>query len=184
MKGRRPEPAALQDAKGNPGRRRRASIVAPPASTWDVKAPVKLTGDAARVWAHLAPELERMKFLRPTDAQAFARYCRDVAHYWDVTQRLDEAGDTYVSESVHGRMLRINPHFVIQERLGRRLQEAEDRFGLSPAARQSIMLRLAQQLPSQPNLPNTAPAQPLPENPAGVGSPIGALSRAAGQPLN
>jgi len=189
-RGRRPQPAALIEAKGNPGRRRQPSLVQPTSADAlrpVLTPPVKLSGDAATIWRLLAPELERLKFLRPTDAHPFARYCRDLAHYWDVTHRLDTAGDTYLSESVHGKMLRIHPMFIIQERLGRRLEAAEDRFGMSPAARQSIMLRLANLQPAQGSLPGTqagATPQPLPAEPVGIGSPIGALARAAGQPLN
>jgi P27 family predicted phage terminase small subunit len=174
-RGRKPDGDALQDAKGRPGKRRRAT---PPASSTvaatTIQPSSKLKQSALHVWRALAPELERLNFLRPTDANAFSRYCQTVARYWQVSEDLDREGETYTTDSAHGSMKRINPLFIIQERLSRRLTELEDRFGLTPAARQQIMLRLAQQQPSLPLAPGAAatPTDPPPPTDAG---PIGIL---------
>lgn len=113
-----------------------------------------------------------MNFVRPTDAQAFTRYCASVAQYWEVSTKLETEGLTYETTSLHGSMTRLNPLFLVQERLVRRLVDLEDRFGLNPAARQSIMLRLAQ---GQAQLPLSMPEQhPQAES----DTPIGMLSTA------
>lgn len=179
-RGRKPDSDAMQDAKGRPGKRRRATL---PASSTVASSTIqpsgKLKQPALHIWRALAPDLERLNFLRPTDAQAFSRYCQTVARYWQVSADLDTEGETYTTDSAHGSMKRINPLFIIQERLARRLTELEDRFGLTPAARQQIMLRLAQQQPSLPLTPGTAaqpsdqPAPPVPD-----AGPIGILGAA------
>lgn len=167
MRGRNPQPAAIKEAKGNPGKR-------PIAKETDIRdlakgAPNWLTDKAAlAIWAELHGELTRIKLLRATDANAFARYCRNVAHWIAVTKVLAEEGDTYVTETKHGTMRRINPSFIIQERIERRLVDAEDRLGLNPAARQRILQQMASsaqqlQLPiegSEAGKGNDAPRRP------------------------
>lgn len=143
-KGRRPEPAEMQAAKGDPGKRGRDRIVETDAlEVLADQPPPQITGLAAEVWRELLPSLRQAKFVRRTDHQAFARYCNDVARYWRVTQELDEEGETYWTDTNHGKMKRINPTFIVQERLHKRIEAAEDRIGLNPAARQQMMLRQA-----------------------------------------
>lgn len=168
MRGRKPQPDELKRAKGNPGKR---ALAAPlEASPVTLKAPAKLSAAALAVWRETATELERMNFLRPTDRNAFARYCETVAEYWRVSTSLRRLkSNTYETDTLHGRMLRIHPDFLVQDRLFKRLTDLEDRFGLSPAARQAIMLRLAQ---VQPQLPFGATAVPETKEPDG---PIGIL---------
>ena len=166
MRGRR-EPAEGQAATGNPSRRKRP-VVAGLGEAGE--APKQLDALAKRVWEHLAPELVRMKLLRATDAQGFARYCEAVVRYWSVTERLGTAGETYETDSAHGKMQRVNPLFIVQDRLAKRLVDLEDRFGLSPRARQQIFLSLAAttapQLPFEKKPEETAPA-PEAESPVG-----------------
>jgi P27 family predicted phage terminase small subunit len=179
--GRRPDPAALQEAKGNPGKRRKSPEL-PNLPAGSIPAPSRLNSDGLRVWEQIAPELQRMNFLRGTDANAFARYCDAVVRFWRITEKLRDEGETYTSKSAHGELQRINPLFVIEERLAKRLESLEDRFGLNPAARQQIMLRLAQHQPQLPFGPAKSaegeaetPSQPPGADPLSA-SPIGLLN--------
>ncbi|MFC4169616.1 phage terminase small subunit P27 family [Teichococcus aestuarii] len=134
--------------------------------------PTRLDDAAREIWARLAPDLERMNFLRATDVHAFARYCSALTRYYKVTEDLHAKGETYTSASAHGTLERIHPLFVVQERLAKRLESLEDRFGLNPAARQQIMMRLAQH---QPQLPLAAPnAEKQPEQSAAPEPPVAA----------
>lgn len=178
IRGRKPDTDEVQDAKGRPGKRRRA---APPAAASAVSGTAvqpssKLSRPALHIWRVLAPDLEQMNFLRATDSPAFSRYCQTLAKYWEISTELDREGVVYLTESAHGSMKRVNPLFLVQERLSRRLTEFEDRFGLSPASRQQIMVRLAQQQPQLP-LGATPPTsdQPPAAMPADTG-PIGLLN--------
>lgn len=140
MRGRKPEPAAVKEAKGNPGRR---PLPKEQDAVRATEAPKALSRQAKKIWEELAPDLQRMKFLRPTDAHAFARYCEHLTRWWELTKSLRKTGETYESESNHGKLLRVRPEFLVRERLEKRMEALEDRFGLSPAARQQILQRLA-----------------------------------------
>ena len=150
--GRRPQPTEVKKARGNPGRRRLSSDDASSAQPGfaAIAPPSQLRQAGVTVWKQIAPELANMNLLRPSDRHAFGRYCESLGHFWDVTRRLHKEGDTYTSESAHGTLKRINPLFLLQERLAKRLEGLEDRFGLSPAARQQILARFAAHQPSLP----------------------------------
>lgn len=185
--GRRPDPAGLQEAKGNPGKRRRTPVQPVPGGG-TIAAPTRMTAEGQRVWDRLVPELVRMNFLRATDVQAFGRYCDAVARYWKITLQLRKVGETYTSKSNHGDLQRISPLFVVEERLAKRLESLEDRFGLNPAARQQIMLRLASaqgQLdlgrpPPEPereaSAPEASPSEGLSASPIGLLTPPARLN--------
>jgi len=145
-RGRRPDPEAVKIAKGSK-RSARASAVDGTAELRS-SAPKNLSASAKRVWDALAPELGRLKFLRDTDRDAFARYCEHASRWWALTKDLRSEGDTYWTESAHGKMQRLNPKFMVRERIENRLESLEDRFGLNPAARQQILQRLAALPPS------------------------------------
>ncbi len=175
-RGRKPDTAALQDLKGNPARRKRVPVSDLPAG--GLRPSSKLTPAAQAVWRSLAPDLERVNFIRSTDAQLLSRYCQTVVMYWESQQAVRKGGTTYETESLHGKMRRINPDFVVQMRLEQSLVSMEDRLGLSPLARQQILLRLANT--AQPSLPlsQTADAQKQPLSPdqPSPASPIGLLN--------
>src|SRR5690625_1355421 len=120
-RGRKAKPAALKRAQGNPGKRALPELPVeaeqqPLKSSANSTAPKRLSAEGRRIWDALAPELERLKFLRPSDQPAFERYCDTLASYWRVTLELRKAGETYETESAHGRMLRVHPKFMVQDR--------------------------------------------------------------------
>lgn len=153
MRGRKSQPAEVKEAKGNPGRRPTGAV-----STADVPelsggAPAHLTTEGKKIWRDLAPQLRQTKLIRQTDRLALARYCDTLADYWKVTRELRTKKHVYEAERVDGgKMLRVNPLFMVQDRLARRLDTMEDRFGLTPRARQELFYRLAQ-APAAPPLP-------------------------------
>lgn len=178
MQGRKPEPAGLKEAKGNPGKRKIPKAGAA-ASAGEITPSSKLGRPALSIWHELKPELERMNFIRPTDRHALSRYCDTMAEYWRVTLALrsKSQGLTYETTGPNGSMTRINPLFLIQDRLEKRLMMLEDRFGMNPMARQQIMLRLAERQPQLPLGPQGA-TEPAPDAdaPGLLDNPIGVLS--------
>lgn len=191
-RGPKPEPAALKRAKGNPGKRR--IIEAPPlagVAGSKIVAHPSLSKDARAVWNKLAPELERLQFLRPTDVDAFARYCEHLSKWWSLTRAIRREGETYLAKSEHNPegLHRLNPKFLIRERIENRLETLEDRFGLTPASRHQILRQLSMlpmgdlfdrvgQADANANLVGGAPnaGPPVNETPS---SPVGLLARAA-----
>lgn len=149
-RGRKPQPAALKQARGNPGKRPIAEAAAPPepppAKPVRFKPTARLSARGKKIWTALAEELVRLNFLRSTDLPAFERYCYELDRYWTIASKLKAKGqarEVYWTDSQHGRMMRINPWFAVQDRIARRLESMEDSFGLSPAARQRIMQQMA-----------------------------------------
>lgn len=149
-----------------------------------VVAPKWLKREGLRIWNRLAPTLQAAKLLTQADAETFARYCRNFARWLDAQKAIDKEGATYESESQWGKLKRVNPVYLIADRLERQLLAAEDRFGLNPAERQRIFAARAQtgvsgdlfapptkQSPSRregdPAMQPAAPAEPI-EAPEGL----------------
>ena len=199
-RGPKPQPAAVKQAKGNPGHR---PVGADPVAAAEADAPEKaiavvaepplwLKGKGLKIWDRLAPRLAAMKLLSPIDAEAFGRYCRSFAR-WEKMQRvLDEEGETYESESQHGKLKRAHPAFLISDRLERQLLATEDRFGLNPAERQRLYAARAAQPAFPGDLFGGSPAgqppagdkrprteqrpSPAPGSRGGPSSPVGFLN--------
>src|SRR5690625_1881066 len=103
-RGRKPKLDALKRAQGNPGKRALPALPveaeqAPLPKSKRSSAPKRLSADGRKIWDALAPELERLKFLRASDQGTFERYCDTLASYWQVTLELRDAGATYETES-------------------------------------------------------------------------------------
>ena len=169
-RGRRPDPQAVRDAKGNPGKRAKPVVDAAAMKPGGIIKPLaKLTPAAAAIWQSLGPDLERLNFIRGTDRELFGRYCQTVVEYWEATRHLRLEGSVYWTETLHGKMKRINPYFLVQERLAARLVPMEDRLGLNPASRQQLLIRLSTLNPQLPFNSNAVPDSRPPDDMADIG---------------
>jgi len=167
-RGPKPEPAAIKVKKGS-SRRPVGSDPAPEAaaSPSRVEAPSWLKGDGLDVWKRLAPRLIGMNLLSGTDAETFARYCKNFARWFKMQRVLDAEGETYESESPHGKYKRAHPAYLIADRLERQLTTAEANFGLNPAERQRIFAARAAALAGgAPDLFSGAGAKSVQTTPA------------------
>lgn len=187
MRGRKRQSASIREAKGNPGKQARLEATAakpaadrkpaPLTATSKVPGggtPRELTREGKRVWNMVVPQLHEINFFDPLDRGALARYCDAIAEYWKVTRQLRKMKYTYEVKKVGGgTMLRFNPLFMVQDRLGRRLDVLEDRFGMTTRSRQEIMYRLANQVPQLPLGKSHDADAPEPDHK----SPIGILNR-------
>jgi len=161
MKGRRPKPAALKKAQGNPGHRRVPEVPAQPSPPHVLSdGAISLNEQAALLYDHVSGSLKQMNFVRHSDEPLLRRYCDLTARYWKLSQKVDHLGDeTYECETtVGGKMERIRPQFLAMMMLSKRLETMEDRLGLSPAARQQYLLKVFA-AGQQPNLPGDRPAR-------------------------
>ena len=172
-KGRKAQPAAVKEAKGNPGKRPIPSAeAAVPDHTEDV--PKWLTDrEAVRAWKFLSQALRKINLLKATDQVAFSRYCYYVGLWIKETKLIKGKALTYVTTSKHvGKMQRINQSLVVVLRLEDKIMKLEEQLGLTPAARQSLLQRLA----AQPPLPFPKPEEPAADAPSTpASSPIGGL---------
>jgi len=181
-RGPKPQPAVMRQRKGNPGHR---PIGADPVSTsvagLSALAPPRwLKKRGLQVWHRIAPRLVTLKLLTPADVETFGRYCRNFARWLSAQEMIDKEGETYESESLHGKLKRIHPVFLMADRVERQLLAAEDRFGLNPAERQRLFAARAQSAdpaardlfgddrrPNDPAAKPAEPAQPI-EGPIGL----------------
>ena len=177
-RGPKPEPAAVKEAKGNPGRRKVGADPVAVESAGSVSPPVWLKDDALVVWKRLAPRLIALKLLSATDVETFGRYCRNFARWLKMQKRLDEESEIYEIETASGIVRRADPAFAVSDRLERQLVVAEALFGLNPAERQRIFAARASTPPpgdlfagQQPS----APASVANQSNAKPGSPVGFL---------
>lgn len=183
-RGPKPEPAAVKAAKGNPGRRvigadpvEDATQSAAKAPLATVEPPKWLKKDGLLIWKRIAPRLISLKLLTQTDADTFARYCRNYARWLKMQARLDDMGEIYEIETASGVVRRPDPAYMIGDRLERQLVSAEAVFGLNPAERQRIFAARAAKttdpgdLFDEPPLRhNASQAKPAPAN-----KPVGFL---------
>jgi P27 family predicted phage terminase small subunit len=139
-RGPKPEPAAVKEAKGKPGRRPigHDPVTELVAKVTSVTPPTWLKTEGLKVWQRLAPRLTSLKLLSVTDAETFGRYCRNFARWMKMQKRLDDMGEIYEIETASGKVRRADPAFLIGDRLERQLVSAEALFGLNPAERQRI----------------------------------------------
>lgn len=178
-RGRRPQPAAIKRAKGNPGRRPIAEpveqpaevAVAPPAQAPAGRSPAvppawldtaaegseqarEMSRLARAMWDKLQPVAAALNLVKDSDINAFARYCRYCAEWIFHTRTIDREGATYVTSSEHVETL-IRPHPAVRFRkdVEHALKELEDRLGFTPAARLRLYQALAAQPPELKELP-------------------------------
>lgn len=186
MRGRRPHPQSVKSQKAPVRSQRKkkdsssesgvaiSTTGAPPAWLKDK--------EALAIWKRLAPILRLAKLLSDADTETFGRYCRNFARWLKMQKDIDKHGEHYESESQWGKLRRVNPSFLISDRLERQLLAAEDRFGLNPAERQRIFAARAatgvspdlftpakdgEKRPGDPAAQATPAAQPA-ENPVGL----------------
>lgn len=154
-RGPKPQPASVKAAKGNAGRRPIGTDPALPAdgasastapddqaaeatSVIAIEPPDWLKKEGLEIWNQRAPQLIRQRLMTATDVVPFARYCRNLARWLKMQRVIDKEGETYESESAHGKLKRAHPAFLIADRIERGLLAIEDRFGINPAERQRI----------------------------------------------
>jgi len=123
---------------------------------------VELTPAARRVWDALMPLLATMSFVKSTDHGVIARYCTHLARWIELNGKVNTRGDVhYETQSLHGKMLRQHPDFAALMRIEAALVTIEDRVGLTPAARQALVIKAAS-APSDPNRPGITPTPTTP----------------------
>lgn len=172
MRGRKPEPAAIKEAKGNPGRR---PIPAEPVVA-DARIPEWLSGEGKAIWLRLAPDLARMNLLKRPDELTFGRYCENFALWLKARSALAASDLVTVTSSEHVTMERLNKNLAAMLLLEKRLVDMEDRFGLNPANRQRIYAQRAQaggQIPGELPLEGDEPPRAQDTNERG---PVGFLN--------
>jgi P27 family predicted phage terminase small subunit len=184
-RGRKPDGAELQAAKGNPGRRKpKVPAVAKPG---DIVRPKWLAKSrrALEVWQQLVPILQRLNLATELDAQPLARYCRYVVEWVAADEHIRKEGTWYVGTDTNGQPTkRIHPAFKAWHSLEKLLADIEASYGMRADARFKILRDQAAVLgglplfDSQGRGGSDAPRVTVPEEE----DAIGALARLDGPP--
>jgi P27 family predicted phage terminase small subunit len=145
MRGRRPLPAEVKAIKGNPGKRRLAlghsgKLSAKPIK---VKAPEWLNDAERKIFTEVVDNYLPRGTVRTVDAGAIGRYVVYFSRWLQCKQWLEGRLTWTKSKSKDGEMLRRHPAAKDLFDYEDKLLKLEDRIGLNPAARQSILRGLA-----------------------------------------
>lgn len=182
-RGRRPKPQALKDAQGFPGKKRKVKGTPSDGSEGghldSMESPAKLDAGSRRVWQHLVPMLRERKFIQATDLRTLARYCKFLSLFEAIAPSVSAKNVVVTTVSDAVTMDRLNKNFLALLHLDSRLEKMEDRFGLSPQSRQTILSHAAAQAPRLPfedqiGGKTRAPAAEPPKSPSPIG--IGRLN--------
>lgn len=201
-RGRRPAPEAVKAAKGNTRRQRgdgdkakanaaAKAAVDQPAAAADKsgrmpgymtlrKRKLSTIGERTRVkyeqiLAFMQPRAEAINFLKDTDVNGFARFCRYMAEWLVALEVIDEEGFFYETSSPHTeKMKRVHPAVLMRKINEQNLRMLEAEYGFTPTRRQQLMLQMAN---AGIGIPATAKeAPPADEAPVPGASPLGFLS--------
>lgn len=149
-RGRKPDTAEQQAAKGAPGKRMTAQeaqkVREPkalvPVSVGKVKPPkwLKRSRKATEIWNDLAPKLERLNLLHDLDASPLARYCRYIVEWIAADIAVQREGTWFEAKDTNGNLTKKrHPAFQAVQDLEKMLRDIEATFGMRPDARYKIM---------------------------------------------
>jgi len=154
MRGRKPEGAALQNLKGNPGRRRgkkaaaeerAAALASAPASTGDRLSPPdfldsKEFAAELRIWNELVPELKKLNLIHRLDRYTLAMLCTHIADWINATIDIKANGAHYEAANVNGDTLRrLNPAVKVRQIAEKHILDIGARFGMNPFERYRLL---------------------------------------------
>jgi P27 family predicted phage terminase small subunit len=173
--GRRADPPAVQQAKGNPGRRvskvekRRAEasrvaelLAASLANASGVEAPAMIAADptAAAMWRDLAPTLMKTHRLQQQHRPLFFAFCVYYAEWVLAKEAVDRDGHVTNVRTVSGSMMpRTHPMVRIRDDALKNALELSKRFGLTPADEYSLFKDQAVAAATNPGLFGALPTQ-------------------------
>lgn len=151
-RGRRALPDEIKALKGNPGKRKLV-LGQTEERAGPIKAPAYVSSvDEKQIFARVADELARVRFIKATDADVLGRWCVYLAKWVSIKKRLQTGKNSnvyYETESKHGKMLRVHPLFASLFKIEQHLMALEDRIGLNPSSRQAILRGII----NAPNIP-------------------------------
>jgi P27 family predicted phage terminase small subunit len=138
--GRRPKPASLQEALGNPGHRPKRHHEPRPDPGRPPR-PEHLNEIARAEWDRLVELLDGMKTLTVVDGPILESTVIAYAQNRAATAVVEERGLTYTSETEKGEITRPRPEVAIIADSWRRYVGGLSHLGLTPATRGKVTVR-------------------------------------------
>ncbi len=131
MRGRPPSPKALNDLRGDPGRRRRYEKE-PDAPQGKPTCPEHLDEIAKKEWAEITEILDTMGLLSKADRAMLEIYCVTYSRWRRAIDNLAKYGDMIVTKD---KKIEPSPYVSQADRTAETCRKLLVEFGLSPAAR-------------------------------------------------
>ena len=154
-RGRKAQPAAVKEAKGNPGRRpirREAEALVLDLgghpdwldlSDYAAEDRAEIGALAIAAWAHLQQQLQTLRLLKTTDTYTLGRFCQYHAEWVYATRVLAAEGYWYERVLGTGETAKLpHPASRMRRDANAAMKDLGDAMGLTPQAR----MRLAQQM--------------------------------------
>lgn len=149
-RGRKPQSAEEQAARGAPGKRMsqkdaaalRSSAKTVPVQIGNVRPPkwLKRSRKATEVWNDVLPLLLRINLATQLDAMALGRYCRYVAEWIAADLAVQKEGTWFETVGTNGEPTKKrHPAWQACQDIEKMLRETEAAFGMRPDARYKIM---------------------------------------------
>jgi P27 family predicted phage terminase small subunit len=149
-RGRKPDTAEQQAAKGAPGKRMtpqeaqkiREPKAPTPVVVGKVRPPkwLKRSRKATEIWNDLAPKLERLNLLNDLDATPLSRYCRYIVEWIAADITVQKEGTWFEAKDTNGNLTKKrHPAWQACQDIEKMLRDLEATFGMRPDARYKIM---------------------------------------------
>jgi P27 family predicted phage terminase small subunit len=150
MRGRKPVPTNLREARGNPGHRPlnrnepQLDAMLPDPPEW-------LDGEARARWDELAPQLEGAGLLTSIDAGALAAYCQVWARWRKAEEAIVQFGQVIKTPEKRDRKGRVisggypvqSPYIGIANKALSHVRALECEFGMTPSSRSRVKVAKA-----------------------------------------
>jgi len=109
--------------------------------------PPEVTGRAADIWKRDFFSIVRDGFVKATDLQLFALYCRELARYETLDAIVAQNNGFYETTSKHGKMLRKHPAVDLRDKALAMVMKMQVELNLTPKSwMQTAAARDARQL--------------------------------------
>lgn len=128
-----------------------------PTGKAEMPAVVREDGIAKDEWLRLAPQLELLGLIDPTNQQLFAGYCLSFSLYVRAKRQVLKEGFTYKPGGEKGGKGQIKKHpaFEAMRAAGAEMRKFGIEFGITPASRGKVTAATLQPtLPGVPEKPN------------------------------
>ena len=132
--GRKPQPTALKELKGNPGRRP-LNEDEPKPEVLLPRPPSHLSPVARREWKRTGTLLVEMGLMTNLDIAALARYCVAYGHWVEAEQQMRKHG--LLMKSTQGEPTR-SPYWFISTKSMAVMRSFLLEFGMSPSSRSTV----------------------------------------------
>ena len=134
-RGPRPEPTAIKQLKGNPGKRPLNTAEPQPDKTVPV-CPAWMNKHAKAEWKRIVPELERLGLLTCIDGGALEGYCQAYGQWVEAEKSLKKNGMTFTTPNGY---VQQRPEVAIAQKYLTLMKNYLSEFGLSPSSRSKLV---------------------------------------------